>query len=187
MHGTTIAQNNILSIICSCFFFVRRIFIGLVSPLEIVFQDQSYSSLHSGRILAWDHFRGDIDDPCCIIADFCRVIAVPWGDHETLVKHCDTLWNVVKHPEPLLKHPEPLLIHCQASWNTLKTLWNITKHSNTCHSMRRYRLSARGHQRLARWYRRSLRVSGNIGVGITPQMCKRVTNHGDMGTFSKPA
>ena len=29
-------------------------------------------------------------------------------------------------------------------------------------------------------------VSGNIGdcrVGITPQMCNRVTNHGNMGTF----
>ena len=37
-------------------------------------------------------------------------------------------------------------------------------------------------------YRRG--VSGNIGdcrVGITPQMCNRVTNHGDMSTFSKPA
>ena len=36
-------------------------------------------------------------------------------------------------------------------------------------------------------YRR--RVFGDIGdcrVGITPQMCNRVTNHGDMGTFSKP-
>ena len=39
-----------------------------------------------------------------------------------------------------------------------------------------------------RWYRRG--VSGDIGdcaVGITPQMCNRVTNHGDMSTFSKPA
>ena len=37
-------------------------------------------------------------------------------------------------------------------------------------------------------YRRG--VSGNIGdcgVGITPQMCNRVINHGDMSTFSKPA
>ena len=39
-----------------------------------------------------------------------------------------------------------------------------------------------------RRYRRG--VSGDIGdcgVGITPQMCNRVTNHGDMSTFSKPA
>ena len=37
-------------------------------------------------------------------------------------------------------------------------------------------------------YRRG--VSGDIGdcgVCITPQMCNRVTNHGDMSTFSKPA
>ena len=36
-------------------------------------------------------------------------------------------------------------------------------------------------------YRRG--VSGNIGdcgVGVTPQMCNRVTNHGDMSAFSKP-
>ena len=37
--------------------------------------------------------------------------------------------------------------------------------------------------------RRSRGVTGDIGdcgVGITPQMCNRVTNHGDMSTFSKP-
>ena len=27
--------------------------------------------------------------------------------------------------------------------------------------------------------------TGDCGVGITPQMCNRVTNHGDMSTFSK--
>ena len=27
---------------------------------------------------------------------------------------------------------------------------------------------------------------GDCGVGITPQMCNRITNHGDMSTFSKP-
>ena len=44
---------------------------------------------------------------------------------------------------------------------------------------------------IARSYRRyRCGVSGDIGdcgVGITPQMCNRVTNHGDMSTFSKPA
>ena len=49
------------------------------SCLEIVFQEQSYSRLHSGWSLALDHFRGDIDDPCCIIADFRGVIADPCG------------------------------------------------------------------------------------------------------------
>ena len=43
---------------------------------------------------------------------------------------------------------------------------------------------------VARSYQQYQRgVSGDIGdcgVGITPQMCNRVTNHGDMSTFSKP-
>ena len=37
---------------------------------------------------------------------------------------------------------------------------------------------------VARSYRRYWRgVSGDCGVGITLQMCNRVTNHGDMSTF----
>ena len=43
---------------------------------------------------------------------------------------------------------------------------------------------------IARSYRRYQRgVSGDIGdcgVGITSQMCNRVTNHRDMSIFSKP-
>ena len=43
---------------------------------------------------------------------------------------------------------------------------------------------------IARSYQRYRHgVSGDIGdcgVGITPQMSNRVTNHGDMSTFSKP-
>ena len=38
-------------------------------------------------------------------------------------------------------------------------------------------------QSLRRYWRG---VSGDCRVGITPQMCNRVTNHRDMGTFSKP-
>ena len=41
---------------------------------------------------------------------------------------------------------------------------------------------------IARSYRRyRCGVPGDCGVGITPQMCNRVTNHGDMAIFSKPA
>ena len=41
---------------------------------------------------------------------------------------------------------------------------------------------------IMRSYRRYLRGAfGDCRVGITSQMCNRVTNHGDMGTFSKPA
>ena len=38
-----------------------------------------------------------------------------------------------------------------------------------------------------RRYRRGVHADiGDCGVGITPQMCNRVTNYGDMSTFSKP-
>ena len=40
---------------------------------------------------------------------------------------------------------------------------------------------------IARSYRRGVYGDiGDCGVGITPQMYNRVTNHGDMSTFSKP-
>ena len=47
------------------------------TPLEFVFPEQSYSSLHSGRSLAWDHIRGDIVDPCGVIADLRGIVAIP--------------------------------------------------------------------------------------------------------------
>ena len=102
------------------------------TPLEFFFQEQSYSSLHSGRSLAWDHVRGDIDDPCGAIADFCRVIADPCGpaaltrslrrsaaaDAATpivarLAKHHKTLLNIVKHHETHVKHCETHVKHCE--------------------------------------------------------------------------
>ena len=81
--------------------------------MEFVFQEQSYSSLHSGRSLAWNHVRGNIDDPCGAMSNFCEVIADPCfvvaipeaiGGRRSLnikqsdslnimkthVKHCDT-------------------------------------------------------------------------------------------------
>ena len=66
------------------------------TSLEFVFQEQSYSSLHSGRSLAWDYVCGDINDPCGVIADFCGVIADPCDNdrrsrslHDLLsIKHC---------------------------------------------------------------------------------------------------
>ena len=81
------------------------------TPLEIVFQEQSYSSFHSRLSLAWDHFHGDIANPCGIIADFCGVIADFCGviaDYclRDLNKHRKTLFNLVKHHETLLKLSE---------------------------------------------------------------------------------
>ena len=62
------------------------------------------------------------------------------------------------------------------------------KQSNTHHLMRRHLQTALdaaiSH---SMWqYRRSLIVFGNCGVCITPLFCNRVTNHGDMGIFSRP-
>ena len=92
------------------------------TPLEFFIQEQSYSNLHSGRSIAWDHIRGDIDNPCGAIADFCGVIADPCGivaipeaigcravaDAATpfvaqLVKHHKTLLNIEKHHETHVK------------------------------------------------------------------------------------
>ena len=96
------------------------------TPLEFFLQEQSYSSLHSGQSLAWDHVRGDIDDPCSAIADYCGVIADPGGVIAIpealsrslrrsvtpiiarLAKHHKTLLNIVKHQETHVKHCETL-------------------------------------------------------------------------------
>ena len=58
---------------------VTELQILLISPSEIVFQEQSYSSLHSPSSLAWDHLCGKIANPCEVIADYCRVISNPCG------------------------------------------------------------------------------------------------------------
>ena len=98
-----VGPRRVLTILCS------------VAPSEIVFQEQSYSSLHSGQSLAWDHFRGGIDNFCGVIADPCSIVMILRGrrclslrdwlnivkHHETLVKHCDTSWNAIKHHETL--------------------------------------------------------------------------------------
>ena len=127
------------------------------TSLEIVFQEQSYSSLHSGRSLAWDHFCGDIADsygvipnfcsiiadPCSVIADPCGVVLIPetsqslWQLVAQLAKHRKTLVNLVKHPETLVTHCETethkTLWWCEPvttwkiSWTTNKTSWNTLK------------------------------------------------------------
>ena len=48
-----------------------------MTPLQIVFREQSYSSLHSGWSLARDHFRSYISDPCGVIFNFWGVVAYP--------------------------------------------------------------------------------------------------------------
>ena len=48
-------------------------------PLEFVFQEQSYSSFHSGRSLAWDHVRGNIDDSCGANSCWFYTLCIPIG------------------------------------------------------------------------------------------------------------
>ena len=97
----------------------------------------------------------------------------------------------------IMKH----LKHCETSWNTLKTLWT-SRNSQTlaiwCDDIGiRCRDIGTHHggigaaiSELVQSFRRYRRVVSDdiddCGVGITLQMCNRVTNHGDMGTFSKP-
>ena len=52
--------------------------------------------------------------------------------------------------------------------------------------MRRYWRSMRRHRSSMRKSHEFTGDIGDCGVGITPQMCIRVTNHGDKSTFSKP-
>ena len=89
-------------------------------PLEFFFQEQSYSSLHSGLSLAWDHVRGVIADFCGVIADPCGPAALSRSlrrsaaaDAATpvvarLAKHHKTLLNIVKHHKTHVKHCETL-------------------------------------------------------------------------------
>ena len=50
---------------------------SLETPLEIVFQEQSYFSLHSGQSLAWDHFHGIIANPSIVIANPRALSLIP--------------------------------------------------------------------------------------------------------------
>ena len=72
--------------------------------LKVVFLEQSYSSVHSGWNLAWDHFHGDIADPCgiiadscCIIPDPCSVVAIPEAISSHTVADADPCATLLKH------------------------------------------------------------------------------------------
>ena len=49
----------------------------VTAPLEFIFLEQSYSSLHSGQSLAWDHVRGDIDDPAAPSPISAELLPIP--------------------------------------------------------------------------------------------------------------
>ena len=78
-------------------------------PLEFFFQEQSYSSLHSGWSLAWDHVRGVIADPCGVVTIPKAIGGRTDAGAATpivarLAKHHKTLLNIVKHHETHVKH-----------------------------------------------------------------------------------
>ena len=127
-----------------------------------------------------------------------------------LTKHRTTLLNIVKHHETLKTlwniTKQSNTHHSMRRYQRTIRGYRRTMRRHRC-SVQRYRRSARQYRRSARWYQCSAAraefltilawsfwwylhgVSGDIsdcGVGITPQMCNRVTDHGDMGTFSKP-
>ena len=101
--------------------------------------------------------------------------------------------NIIKHREPLVKHYETLLKHCETSQNSRTLAIWCDYIGAWCGDIgaRRGDIGARAEfpaisARSFRRYRHG--VSGNIGdcgVVLTPQMCNRVNNHGDVSTFSK--
>ena len=112
----------------------------LWSPLEFVFQEQSYSSLHSGRSLAWDHVCGDIDDPCGVIADFCGAIADFCGAIADFCGVIADFCGVIADPFGVVAIPEAIGGRAVADATTpivtrvakhQKTLLNIVKHHET--------------------------------------------------------
>ena len=60
-------------------------------PVETVFQEQNYSSLHSGRSLAWDHFRSIIGNSC-----------VDWRYCNRRCRSLRNSLNIIKHHETLV-------------------------------------------------------------------------------------
>ena len=131
------------------------------------------------------------------------------SDSLNIVKHCDTSWttsetswttsktswNTLKTLWNIMKHSSTRLL--------MRRYWTSIRRRRTWRGDRavvircddigarcgdvcdRAELPAilvtRSYQQY--WY---TVLFGNCGVGITSQMCNRVTNHGGMGTFSKP-
>ena len=92
----------------------------------------------------------------------------------------------MKHSENM-KHHETLVKCCETSRNTRTLAIRCDDIGARCGD-----IGARRSDSSARHGDIGARVEFRMGdisdcrVGITPQMCNRVTNHGDMGTFSKP-
>ena len=93
-----------------------------------MFQEQSYSSLHSGQSLACDHFHGDIDNPCGVIADFCGVIADFCGVIADFYGVIADLCRVIADPSGVGAIPEAIGGCAVADAAPLRDSLNIIKH-----------------------------------------------------------
>ena len=161
-----------------------------LTPLKIVFQEQSYSHLHSIQSLAWDHFTALSPIPGALSPILRQLAVMRWRLEivqvlmtiiARLIKHCLTSWNTYKTSWNSCK---TLWSARKTSWNThtRKTLWNVMKHSNTSRSGRRYSLS----MPISAAGRSFRRYFGDCSVGITLQICNRISNPWDVGNFSRP-
>ena len=89
----------------------------------------------------------------------------------------------------IVKHHETNVIRCDDIGARAETssLDAETSAHGDVGARRRRRTATSAIARSYRRYRRGVFGDiGDCGVGITPQMCNRITNHGDMSTFSKP-
>ena len=156
--------------------------------------------LQSYRRSLW-HCRdpwGDRRPPMLIVAWLVKYHKTSWN---TRKKHCDTLWttsktwNTLKTLWNIMKHLSfDVISALDAETSALDVETSAFMAATSAIARRSFNatISALNAETSAiarsyRWYRRG--NSGDIsdcGVGITPQMYNRVTNHGDMSTLSKP-
>ena len=87
-----------------------------------------------------------------------------------------------------MKHLHNIVIHSKISWTTSKTLKQHETLIIRCDDIgaRCGDVGARRGDRVTGNRQSSYRCGVYGDVGVTPQMCNRVTNHGDMGIFSRP-
>ena len=115
-----------------------------------------------------------INADCCVthktllnIVKHCETL---WNTHKTLSTTLKTLWNTIKHHEMIEHLPiDATTSTLKASISTLS--WATSVPGTECDTDTRCGVS--------------VNIS-DCGVGITPQMHYRVTNHWDIGTFSRP-
>ena len=121
--------------------------------------------------------------------------------HEPLVKHHETLktlWNIMKHSNTRHSSFDATILELDAETSALDMEMSAFSALTSAIALRSFdaTISAFNAEtsvlgaatsaiaRSYRLYRHG--VFSDCGVGVTPQMCNRVTNHEDMCIFSRP-